>query len=75
MKFLTPTRGSIIYDIPLAEVITDFFDQVRSAVSDHDINTTHCHNYSARVHASVHQALLTSNANTELEVDARTDTL
>jgi GTP-binding protein LepA len=28
MKFLTPTRGSIIYDIPLAEVITDFFDQV-----------------------------------------------
>ncbi|CAN0329170.1 unnamed protein product [Pylaiella littoralis] len=30
MKFVTPTRGSIIYEIPLAEVITDFFDQVKS---------------------------------------------
>eukprot|EP00611_Tribonema_gayanum_P014998 TRINITY_DN2659_c1_g1_i1.p1 TRINITY_DN2659_c1_g1~~TRINITY_DN2659_c1_g1_i1.p1 ORF type:complete len:704 (-),score=246.06 TRINITY_DN2659_c1_g1_i1:10-1857(-) len=30
LKFLTPTRGSIIYDMPLAEVITDFFDQVKS---------------------------------------------
>lgn len=30
MKYLTPTRTTIIYDIPLAEVITDFFDQVKS---------------------------------------------
>ena len=30
MKYLTPTRTTVIYDIPLAEVITDFFDQVKS---------------------------------------------
>ncbi|CAM9430443.1 unnamed protein product [Ectocarpus sp. 4 AP-2014] len=30
MKFVTSARGSIIYEIPLAEVITDFFDQVKS---------------------------------------------
>lgn len=30
MKFVTPTRGSIVYEMPLAEVITDFFDQVKS---------------------------------------------
>jgi GTP-binding protein LepA len=30
MKFLTPTRGSLVYNIPLAEVVTDFFDQVKS---------------------------------------------
>ena len=28
MKYLTPTRSAIIYELPLAEVITDFFDQV-----------------------------------------------
>lgn len=30
MKYLTPTRTTIIYEIPLAEVITDFFDQLKS---------------------------------------------
>ncbi|CAM9276089.1 unnamed protein product [Ascophyllum nodosum] len=30
LKFATATRGSIVYEIPLAEVITDFFDQVKS---------------------------------------------
>lgn len=30
IKFLTPTRSTIIYEVPLAEVITDFFDQLKS---------------------------------------------
>lgn len=30
IKYLTPTRTTIIYDLPLAEVITDFFDQVKT---------------------------------------------
>jgi len=30
MKYLTPTRTTLIYEIPLAEVVTDFFDQVKS---------------------------------------------
>jgi len=30
IKFLTPTRSTIIYELPLAEVITDFFDQLKS---------------------------------------------
>jgi len=30
MKFLTEKRVSIKYDLPLAEVITDFFDQMKS---------------------------------------------
>ena len=30
MKYLTPTRSTIIYEMPLAEVITDFFDQLKS---------------------------------------------
>ncbi|KAJ8604816.1 hypothetical protein CTAYLR_001013 [Chrysophaeum taylorii] len=30
VKYLTQTRTTIVYDIPLAEVITDFFDQVKS---------------------------------------------
>lgn len=30
IKYLTPTRSTIIYEIPLAEVITDFFDQLKS---------------------------------------------
>ncbi len=30
MKYLTPTRSTIIYELPLAEVITDFFDQLKS---------------------------------------------
>ena len=27
-KYLTPERSTLIYEVPLAEVITDFFDQV-----------------------------------------------
>ena len=30
MKYLTPTRTALVYDMPLAEVITDFFDQMKS---------------------------------------------
>jgi len=30
MKYLTPERSTIIYEMPLAEVITDFFDQLKS---------------------------------------------
>jgi len=30
IKFLTPTRSTIVYEMPLAEVITDFFDQLKS---------------------------------------------
>ena len=30
IKYLTPTRTTIIYDMPLVEVITDFFDQVKT---------------------------------------------
>jgi len=30
IKYLTPTRSTIIYEVPLAEVITDFFDQLKS---------------------------------------------
>lgn len=30
LKYMTPTRSTIIYEMPLAEVITDFFDQLKS---------------------------------------------
>ena len=30
VKYLTPSRTSIVYDLPLAEVITDFFDELKS---------------------------------------------
>ena len=30
IKYLTPIRSSVTYELPLAEVITDFFDQVKS---------------------------------------------
>jgi GTP-binding protein LepA len=30
IKYLTPLRSTIEYEIPLAEVITDFFDQLKS---------------------------------------------
>ena len=30
MKYLTPTRTTLIYELPLSEVITDFFDQLKS---------------------------------------------
>merc|ERR1719413_68872 len=30
IRYLTPTRSTIIYEVPLAEVITDFFDQLKS---------------------------------------------
>lgn len=31
IKYLTPTRSTITYEIPLGEVITDFFNQLKSA--------------------------------------------
>eukprot|EP00978_Attheya_sp_CCMP212_P025617 scaffold82740_cov28-Attheya_sp.AAC.1 len=30
IKYLTPTRSTISYELPLAEVITNFFDQLKS---------------------------------------------
>jgi GTP-binding protein LepA len=30
IKYLTPTRSTLLYELPLAEVITDFFDQLKS---------------------------------------------
>jgi GTP-binding protein LepA len=30
INYLTPTRSTIVYELPLAEVITDFFDQLKS---------------------------------------------
>lgn len=30
IKYLTPTRSTIVYEMPLGEVITDFFDQLKS---------------------------------------------
>jgi elongation factor 4 len=30
MKYLTPGRTTLIYEIPLAEVVSDFFDQMKS---------------------------------------------
>jgi GTP-binding protein LepA len=30
MKYLTPGRTTLMYDMPLAEVVTDFFDQMKS---------------------------------------------
>ncbi|UZQ54623.1 translation elongation factor 4 [Trichothermofontia sichuanensis B231] len=30
MKYLTPSRTTLIYEIPLAEVVTDYFDQMKS---------------------------------------------
>ncbi|QHV01567.1 translation elongation factor 4 [Synechocystis sp. CACIAM 05] len=30
MKFFTQTRTALIYELPLAEVVTDFFDQLKS---------------------------------------------
>ncbi|PPT07007.1 Translation elongation factor LepA [Geitlerinema sp. FC II] len=30
MKYLTPTRTTLVYELPLAEVVTDFFDRIKS---------------------------------------------
>jgi GTP-binding protein LepA len=30
MKYLTPERTTLVYELPLAEVVTDFFDQMKS---------------------------------------------
>jgi GTP-binding protein LepA len=30
MKYLTPERTALIYELPLSEVVTDFFDQMKS---------------------------------------------
>ena len=50
MKYLTPTRSTLIYEIPLAEVITDFFDQLKVCQGFHkstnsayfQVETYHC---------------------------------
>lgn len=33
IKYLTPTRSTIVYELPLAEVITNFFDELKSRTS------------------------------------------
>lgn len=30
MKYITPDRTTLIYELPLAEIVTDFFDQMKS---------------------------------------------
>eukprot|EP00951_Prasinocladus_malaysianus_P047165 scaffold649212_cov46-Prasinocladus_malaysianus.AAC.1 len=30
MQYLTESRTTLVYDLPLAEVVTDFFDQLKS---------------------------------------------
>lgn len=30
MKYLTDSRTTLVFDIPLAEVVTDYFDQLKS---------------------------------------------
>lgn len=30
MQFLTPERATLTYEMPLAEVVTDFFDELKS---------------------------------------------
>ena len=30
MQYLTESRTTIVYDLPLAEVVSDFFDQLKS---------------------------------------------
>lgn len=30
MKYMTEARTTLVYDMPLAEVVTDFFDQLKS---------------------------------------------
>jgi GTP-binding protein LepA len=30
MKYLTPERTTLLYEMPLAEIVTDFFDQMKS---------------------------------------------
>lgn len=30
MRYFTPTRTTLVYELPLAEVVTDFFDQMKS---------------------------------------------
>jgi translation elongation factor EF-4 len=42
MKYLTDSRTTLVFDIPLAEVVTDFFDELKSrskgyASMDYDI--------------------------------------
>ena len=32
LKFLTEDRATLIYDVPLAEVVTDFFDELKSRI-------------------------------------------
>ena len=34
MKYITTDRVTLIYEIPLAEVVTDFFDQMKSRTRD-----------------------------------------
>jgi translation elongation factor EF-4 len=32
MKYLTMGRTTLVYEVPLAEVVTDFFDQMKSRI-------------------------------------------
>jgi GTP-binding protein LepA len=39
IKYLTPTRSTIVYELPLAEVITDFFNVLKSATKGYGTNS------------------------------------
>ena len=42
IKYLTPTRSTIVYELPLAEVITDFFNVLKSATKGYGKNSFLC---------------------------------
>lgn len=47
IKFLTPTRSTIVYELPLGEVITDFFDQLKSRTKGYASMEYHIIDYRA----------------------------
>ena len=42
IKYLTPTRSTIVYELPLAEVITDFFNTLKSSTKGYGTWSCQC---------------------------------